>query len=118
MKPIMISAKQSITTRQFLEEYLGVECTFPGPLTINGMKEYMEEKGKRLPPSVKFSYLDIESINNGTFLLVRSEDSRRHKKSQLIPYMNPLRAENLILDPLEASVEYAKILAKRREEKW
>lgn len=118
MKQTIISAKQSITTRQFLEEYLGVDCTFPGPLTINGMKEYMEEKGKRLPPSVKFSYIDNESINNGTFLLVRSEASRRHRKSQLIPYRNPLRAENLILDPIEANVEYAKILSRRREKKW
>ena len=117
MKPIIISAKQSITTRQFLEEYLGVECTFPGPLTINGMKEYMEKKGKRLPPSVKFSYIDMESINNGTFLLVRSEASKRYRKSQLIPYMNPLRTEALILDSTAVNVEYAKILSKRREKK-
>ena len=117
MKPIIISAKQSITTRQFLEEYLGVECTFPGPLTINGMKEYMEKKGKRLPQSVKFSYIDMESINNGTFLLVRSEASKRYRKSQLIPYMNPLRTEALILDSTAVNVEYAKILSKRREKK-
>ena len=91
-----ISARKTITTRAFIENYLGLECPLQGFISHEAMEEYATLKGKK-PQRVDLDMISIEYILRGNCILVRSEGIKKGKKAILIPYANPHRSENLIL---------------------
>lgn len=83
-----VSASLTITTREFLDRYLGVNYTLDKHLTHKGMKMLLIEKEKPLPRRINIDYVDFEDVVTGKYLLVRAESSKK-KKSQIIAYQNP-----------------------------
>ena len=84
-----VSAKLTITTRDYLTKYLGVDYTLTKPLSHKGMKNYMLENNIPIPRSENIAKISIEEVLRGDYVLVRSECNKKHKKAQIIAYKNP-----------------------------
>lgn len=84
-----VSAKLTITTREYLTKYLEKECTLTKPLSHKGMKNFMLEKNIPIPRSENIANISIEDVLTGRYVLVRSECNKKHKKAQIIAYKNP-----------------------------
>ena len=106
------STSLTITTREFLTRYLGVDYTLDKHLTHKGMKMILVEKKKKLPKRVGIDHVNFEDIATGKYLLVRAESAKK-KKSQIIAYKNPdYKSGMQLLEELEMS---EKEMKKRRE---
>ena len=106
------STSLTITTREFLTRYLGVDYTLDKHLTHKGMKMILIEKKKKLPKRVGIDHVNFEDIATGKYLLVRAESAKK-KKSQIIAYKNPdYKSGMQLLEELEMS---EKEMKKRRE---
>ena len=104
------STSLTITTREFLTRYLGVDYTLDKHLTHKGI---LVEKKKKLPKRVGIDHVNFEDIATGKYLLVRAESAKK-KKSQIIAYKNPdYKSGMQLLEELEMS---EKEMKKRREE--
>lgn len=90
-KATQISAKYIVTTREFIENFLDMECSLHGYIGHDRMEEFVLEQGHAMPPRVNLDFISKEAILRGDFILVRSEGSRRRKKAPLVPYRNPHR---------------------------
>ena len=107
------STSLTITTREFLTRYLGVDYTLDKHLTHKGMKMILVEKKKKLPKRVGIDHVNFEDIATGKYLLVRAESAKK-KKSQIIAYKNPdYKSGMQLLEELDVS---EKVMRKRREE--
>mgnify|MGYP000848781264 FL=1 len=107
------STSLTITTREFLTRYLGVDYTLDKHLTHKGMKMILVEKKKKLPKRVSIDHVNFEDIATGKYLLVRAESAKK-KKSQIIAYKNPdYKSGMQLLEELDVS---EKVMRKRREE--
>ena len=84
-----VSAKLTITTRDYLTKYLGEDYTLTKPLSHKGMKNFMLEKNIPIPRSENIANISIEDVLTGRYVLVRSECNKKHKKAQIIAYKNP-----------------------------
>ena len=108
-----VSTSLTITTREFLTRYLGVDYTLDKHLTHKGMKMILVEKKKKLPKRVSIDHVNFEDIATGKYLLVRAESAKK-KKSQIIAYKNPdYKSGMQLLEELDVS---EKVMRKRREE--
>ena len=106
------STSLTITTREFLTRYLGVDYTLDKHLTHKGMKMILIEKKKKLPKRIGIDHVNFEDIATGKYLLVRAESAKK-KKSQIIAYKNPdYKSGMQLLEELEMS---EKEMKKRRE---
>lgn len=81
-----VSAKLTITTRDYLTKCLGEDYTLTKPLSHKGMKNYMLENNIPLPKSENIAKISIEDVLTGRYVLVRSECNKKHKKAQIIAY--------------------------------
>lgn len=110
-----ISAKYIITTREYIENYLGIPCNLRGYISHERMEEFVMEKGKRMPFSINFKYIDIEDILRGNYVMVRSEGSKKKKNAPLRIYPNPHRKEPVYLGTIDHQLpeEYS----EKKEEK-
>lgn len=89
-----ISANLTITTKEFLEKYLGIDYTLEKRLTHKGMNMFLEEKGITPPQSINIDTIELLDVVIGRYLLVRAETKYKNKKkSQIIVYKNPLHEE-------------------------
>ena len=103
------STSLTITTREFLTRYLGVDYTLDKHLT----HKILVEKKKKLPKRVSIDHVNFEDIATGKYLLVRAESAKK-KKSQIIAYKNPdYKSGMQLLEELDVS---EKVMRKRREE--
>ncbi len=92
-----ISMADTISTRTFMNDYLGVKYDLEGILTHDKMIEYLKNYGKSLPIGVNMDYITKEDIALGRVLLVREErkSSKRkcnksYNKVRVLAYRNPL----------------------------
>ena len=108
-----VSTSLTITTREFLTKYLGVDYTLDKRLTHKGMQMLLIEEEKPLPKKINIDHVNFEDVATGKYLLVRAESPKK-KKSQIIAYKNPNYKSNWQL--LEESKTSEKIMRKRREE--
>lgn len=83
-----ISANLTITTRKFLEKYVGVDYTLEKRLSHKGMRIFLEEKGMKPPKSMNINNVDLEDVASGKYIAVRAESPKK-KKAQVIVYKNP-----------------------------
>lgn len=111
---VIISEKQVIGIRKFMDVYLGVKYKGDKKLTHYEMEEYLIEKGKRLPTRVSFKNVNSSKLADGTYVVVR-EESKNKKKGKKIIYENPLMTSfgQLLVD-LEQSKDYEKLKQIRK----
>lgn len=81
-----VSTKLTITTREYLTKYLGVDYRLTKPLSHKGMKNYMLENNIPMPRPANIADIRIEDVLTGRYVLVRSECNKKHKKAQIIAY--------------------------------
>lgn len=86
-----VSAKGTVTTREFIEDYVGLECDLKGWISHERMEEFVVSQGKPRPRRVNIDFVSREDILRGNFILVRSEGGRKRRTATLLPYRNPNR---------------------------
>lgn len=102
-----ISANLTVTTKKFLEKYLGVDYTLEKKLSHKGMRMFLEEKGIKPPKSMNIGNVELEDIVSGKYIAVRAESPKK-KKAQIIVYKNPRHStiqENISPEILRARRE-------------
>ena len=60
-----VSAKLTITTRDYLTKYLGEDYILTKPLSHKGMKNYMLENNIPIPRSENIANISIEDVLTG-----------------------------------------------------
>lgn len=105
----IVSLNQVIGIREFMETYLNVKYENTGKLTHYKMFEYLMEKGEALPTRVSLKEVNDQTLNNGTYVLVREESSKK-KKGKMIAYENPLVLKfGKLLKELQTTKDYKKL---------
>lgn len=93
-----VSAKGTVTTREFIEDYVGLECDLKGWISHERMEEFVESQGKPRPMRVNIDFVSKEALLRGDFILVRSEGGRKRRTATLLPYRNPNRQGGRIME--------------------
>ena len=110
----IVSLNQVIGIREFMETYLNVKYEYDEKLTHYKMFEYLMEKGEALPTRVNLKEVNDQTLNNGTYVLVREESSKK-KKGKMIAYENPLVLKfGRLLNELQESKDYKKLRLIRK----
>ena len=110
----IVSLNQVIGIREFMETYLNVKYEYDDKLTHYKMFEYLVEKGETLPTRVNLKEVNDQTLNNGTYVLVREESSKK-KKGKMIAYENPLVLKfGRLLNELQESKDYKKLRLIRK----
>lgn len=110
----IVSLNQVIGIREFMETYLNVKYEYDDKLTHYKMFEYLMEKGEVLPTRVNLKEVNDQTLNNGTYVLVREESSKK-KKGKMIAYENPLVLKfGRLLNELQESKDYKKLRLIRK----
>ena len=110
----IVSLNQVIGIREFMETYLNVKYEYDDKLTHYKMFEYLMEKGETLPTWVNLKEVNDQTLNNGTYVLVREESSKK-KKGKMIAYENPLVLKfGRLLNELQESKDYKKLRLIRK----
>jgi hypothetical protein len=110
----IVSLNQVIGIREFMETYLNVKYEYDDKLTHYKMFEYLMEKGETLPTRVNLKEVNDQTLNNGTYVLVREESSKK-KKGKMIAYENPLVLKfGRLLNELQESKDYKKLRLIRK----
>lgn len=110
----IVSLNQVIGIREFMETYLNVKYEYDDKLTHYKMFEYLMEKGEALPTRVNLKEVNDQTLNNGTYVLVR-EESGKKKKGKMIAYENPLVLKfGRLLNELQESKDYKKLRLIRK----
>lgn len=110
----IVSLNQVIGIREFMETYLNVKYEYDDKLTHYKMLEYLMEKGEALPTRVNLKEVNDQTLNNGTYVLVREESSKK-KKGKMIAYENPLVLKfGRLLNELQESKDYKKLRLIRK----
>ncbi len=110
----IVSLNQVIGIREFMETYLNVKYEYDDKLTHYKMFEYLMEKGEALPTRVNLKEVNDQTLNNGTYVLVREESSKK-KKGKMIAYENPLVLKfGRLLNELQESKDYKKLRLIRK----
>ena len=110
----IVSLNQVIGIREFMETYLNVKYEYDEKLTHYKMFEYLMEKGETLPTRVNLKEVNDQTLNNGTYVLVREESSKK-KKGKMIAYENPLVLKfGRLLNELQESKDYKKLRLIRK----
>ncbi|MBR3162461.1 MAG: hypothetical protein IKF19_07010 [Bacilli bacterium] len=114
MKYNKISKKYILSIKEFMENFLNIKYEGKNKLTHKEMSYYLYEKNRETPKRVSFKKLKKEKILRGHYLIVEDESNT------IIPYYNPKRIENLMIEMLAEqrknnfSERRAKILCKKR----
>ena len=110
----IVSLNQVIGIREFMETYLNVKYEYDDKLTHYKMFECLMEKGEALPTRVNLKEVNDQTLNNGTYVLVREESSKK-KKGKMIAYENPLVLKfGRLLNELQESKDYKKLRLIRK----
>lgn len=110
----IVSLNQVIGIREFMETYLNIKYEYDDKLTHYKMFEYLMEKGEALPTRVNLKEVNDQTLNNGTYVLVREESSKK-KKGKMIAYENPLVLKfGRLLNELQESKDYKKLRLIRK----
>ena len=94
-----ISKKNIISIWKFMENYYGVMYMGNYKLTHNEMSLYLRSKSNLPVKRSNFQSIDNESILCGEIILVRDEEGK------VIPYVNPRRLKNNLIEELDSMNE-------------
>lgn len=109
MAKVLISEKQIVGIKEFMENYIGKEYTWTDKLTHNKMVEYLLSKGIAIPQRMSFDKVNKEDFLNGNIVAVKD------KTSKIIIYRNPRMNLNTLLDELQAKENIKRMKQVRNE---
>lgn len=84
---MVVSEKQIISIREFMENYLGIKYTRDNKLTHVEMLMFLRDKGNDIPERVNFDKIKKEQLLTGDFLAVKDEASK------ILFYKNPINVK-------------------------